>query len=70
MIENSFTTNNLNHLDHRVTKQRKRVISLVGYIIKIENLPTFSGQKNDLVIGFNEVGLAVNTLWVINLNNF
>ena len=40
---------------------------MVDYIIKIENLPTFSGQKTDMLIGFSVVGLAKNTLWVMNL---
>ena len=43
---------------------------MVDYIIKIENLPTFSGQKTDMLIGFSVVGLAKNTLWVMNLSNF
>ena len=63
MIEHSFTTNYLYHLDHRGTTQRTRVISWVGYIIEIENL-------SDLLIGFSVVGLAKNTLWVMNLSNF
>ena len=44
--------------------------TLVADIIKIENLPTFSGQKTDKLIGFSVVGLAKNTLWVMNLSNF
>ena len=44
--------------------------TLVTDIIKIENLPTFSGQKTDKLIGFSVVGLAKNTLWVMNLSNF
>ena len=43
---------------------------MVTDIIKIENLPTFSGQKTDKLIGFSVVGLAKNTLWVMNLSNF
>ena len=43
---------------------------MVADIIKIENLPTFSGQKTDKLIGFSVVGLAKNTLWVMNLSNF
>ena len=43
---------------------------LVGYIIKIENLPTESSEKTDMLIGFSVVGLVKNTLWVINLSNF
>ena len=35
---------------------------MVAYIIKIENLPTFSGEKTDMLIGFSVVGLAKNTL--------
>ena len=42
---------------------------LVAYIIKIENLPTFSGEKTDM-LGFSVVGLAKNTLWVVNLSSF
>ena len=45
-------------------------IILVAYIIKIEDLPTFSGEKTDMLIGFSVVGLAKNTLWVVNLSNF
>ena len=45
-------------------------VALVAYIIKIENLPTFSGEKTDMLIGFSVVGLAKNTLWVVNLSNF
>ena len=44
--------------------------TMVADIIKIENLPTFSGQKTDKLIGFSVVGLAKNTLWVMNLSNF
>ena len=44
-----------------------RFFLLVADIIKIENLPTFSGQKTDKLIGFSVVGLAKNTLWVMNL---
>ena len=39
---------------------------LVADIIKIENLPTFSGQKTDMLIGFSVVGLAKNNLWLMN----
>ena len=45
-------------------------LTMVTDIIKIENLPTFSGQKTDMLIGFSVVGLAKNTLWVMNLSNF
>ena len=45
-------------------------ITMVAYIIKIEDLPTFSGEKTDMLIGFSVVGLAKNTLWVVNLSNF
>ena len=31
---------------------------MVADIIKIENLPTFSGQKTDMLIGFSVVGLG------------
>ena len=40
---------------------------MVGYIIKIVNLPTSAGEKTDMLIGFSVVGLAKNTLWVMNL---
>ena len=43
---------------------------MIAYIIKIENLPIFSGEKNDMLIGFRVVGLAKNTRWVLNLSNF
>ena len=39
---------------------------MVADIIKIENLPTFSGQKTDMLIGFSVVGLAKNNLWLMN----
>ena len=43
---------------------------LVGYIIKIENLPTESSEKTDMLIGFSVVDLAKNALWVMNLSTF
>ena len=42
---------------------------MVAHIIKIENLPTFSGEKTDMLIGFSVVGLAKNTL-KIDLENW
>ena len=39
-------------------------------LIKMTNIPTFSGQKTDMVIGFSVVGLAKNTPWVMNWSNF
>ena len=39
---------------------------MVADIIKIENLPTFSGQKTDMLIGFSVVGLAKNNLSLMN----
>ena len=35
---------------------------MVAHVIKIEDLPTFSGEKTDMLIGFSVVGLAKNTL--------
>ena len=46
------------------------VLIMVGYIIKIENLPTIAGEKTDMLIGFNVVGLAKNAILVMNLSNF
>ena len=51
-------------------RMREHLSLMVADIIKIENLPTFSGQKTDKLIGFSVVGLAKNTLWVMNLSNF
>ena len=33
---------------------------LVGYTIKIENLPISSGEKTDMLIGFSMLDLATN----------
>ena len=43
---------------------------MVADIIKMTNLPTFSIQKTDMLIVFSVVGLAKNTLWVMNWSKF
>ena len=45
-------------------------LPMVADIIKMTNLPTFSGQKTDMLIVFSVVGLAKNTLWVMNWSKF
>ena len=45
-------------LERQDFKKLSSMNSLVAYIIKIENLPTFSGEKTDMLIGFSVVGLA------------
>ena len=42
---------------------------MVGYIIKIENLTTSSGEKTDMLIGFSVVDSATNALQILNLSN-
>ena len=42
------------------------VLILVADIIKMTDIPTFSGQKTDMLIGFGVVGLAKNNLWLMN----
>jgi len=44
--------------------------SMVAYIIKIEDLPTFSGIKTDNLIGFCVVDLLRNHLQMLNLSYF
>ena len=46
------------------------MLPLVADIIKMTNLPTFSSQKTDMLIVFSVVGLAKNTLWVMNWSEF
>ena len=43
---------------------------MVAYIIKIEDLPTFSDIKTDKLIGFCVVDLLRNHLQMFNLNHF
>ena len=43
---------------------------MVAYIIKIENLPTFSDTKTDKLIGFCVVDLLINYLQMLNLSHF
>ena len=44
--------------------------ALVAYIIKIEDLPTFSDIKTDKLIGFCVVDLLRNHLQMLNLSYF
>ena len=42
---------------------------LLADINKMKNLPCFSCEKTDMLIGFSVVGLAKNTPWILNLRN-
>ena len=42
---------------------------LVADINKMKNLPCFSCEKTEMLIGFSVVGLAKNTPWILNLRN-
>ena len=45
-------------------------VTLVAYIIKIEDLPTFADIKTDKLIGFCVVDLLRNHLQMLNLSYF
>ena len=59
---------NSNKISNRYFNKMTEIqLPLVAYIIKIENLPTFSGKKTDKLIGFCVVDLLRNHLQMFNL---